>query len=690
VESKKFIKCKVKIPNIQGSPAFGRRALNYFMNFQLYNFLLCGILYPMDEIEKPDHIDDLKKRLDSRAGGMILHKRQGVLHDIRVPVSTDWDVKDDTVREATRLVERTFSNNSMFKKFFIASIVFFVCAVLFALYIFLGGGNTVSNKFVDISVIGSAYTAGGEDLPLQILVTNKNSIPIELTDLYIEYPKGTSGDASGDIVRTRKAIGTIDTGQTITVPIDPTLYGEQGSVQSITMRLEYHVSGSNAIFTKEQTYGVTLSTAPLSLTVDAPSEATSNQQVTFKVKATSNLKTVASNTRLSVEYPPGFQFESSDPAPLYGNSIWDLGDLSLNQEKDISVTGTILGTEGDERTFKISGGSENTTDKTKIGVVYNSLIQIVRINQPFISANIKVNGVDGDTYVTTGGTPIRVSIEYQNNLPVRVTDVQITANLAGTVFDKTKVSTNNGFYDAGTGTITWSKDTLNTLATLNPSDKRSLDFTITPLPLLKASGSFISSPQITINVSLKGNQPSEGNVSSEVKSVDKMNIQLGTDFQLLSKAVYSIGAFVNSGPIPPHAGQSTTYTVVWSLKNSSNAVSGVKVVGTLPIWSEFTGLINPTNEKLTYDPGTRSLTWDVGSIDRGVGFGTINKEVSFQVKLKPGTTQVNSSPILVNAPKITGTDTFTTKPITVTARESTTRLTNDPAYPDSNSGLVAQ
>ena len=52
----------------------------------------------MDEIEKPDHIDDLKKRLDSRAGGLILHKRQGVLHDIRVPVSTDWDVKDNTVR----------------------------------------------------------------------------------------------------------------------------------------------------------------------------------------------------------------------------------------------------------------------------------------------------------------------------------------------------------------------------------------------------------------------------------------------------------------------------------------------------------------------------------------------------------------------------------------------------------------
>ena len=644
----------------------------------------------MDEIEKPDHIDDLKKRLDSRAGGMILHKRQGVLHDIRVPVSTDWDVKDNTVREATRLVERTFSNNSMFKKFFIASIVFFVCAVLFALYIFLGGGNTVSNKFVDISVIGSAYTAGGEDLPLQILVTNKNSIPIELTDLYIEYPKGTSGDAGGDTARTRKAIGTIDVGQTVTVPIDPTLYGEQGSTQSITMRLEYHVSGSNAIFTKEQTYGVTLSTAPLSLTVDGPSEATSNQQVTFKIKATSNLKTVAANTRLSIEYPPGFQFGSADPAPLYGNSIWDLGDLSLNQEKDISVTGTMLGTEGDERTFKISGGSENSTDKTKIGVVYNSLIQVVRINQPFISANIKINGNDGDTYVATNGTPLRVTIEYQNNLPVRVTDVQLSANLSGTAFDKSKVSTTNGFYDAGTGTLTWSKDTLSTLATLNPSDRRSLDFTITPLPLLKASGSFITNPQISIIVSLKGNQPSEGNVSTEVKSVDKMNIQLGTDFQLLSKALYSIGAFVNSGPVPPHASQATTYTVVWSLKNTSNAVSGTKVVATLPIWSEFTGSIYPTSEQLTYDAGSRSLTWNVGSIDRGIGFGSTNREVSFQIKLKPGTTQVGSAPTLINAPKITGMDTFTNKPIDTTGHESTTKLTNDPAYPDPVSGLVAQ
>ena len=77
-----------------------------------------------DEVKNPDHINELKKRLDSTHGGMILHKKQGVLHDTHVPIKTDWDVKGDNVRKVTHLVEQTLSNNTMFKKFFIASIIF--------------------------------------------------------------------------------------------------------------------------------------------------------------------------------------------------------------------------------------------------------------------------------------------------------------------------------------------------------------------------------------------------------------------------------------------------------------------------------------------------------------------------------------------------------------------------------------
>lgn len=644
----------------------------------------------MDDPKNPDHIDELKKRLDSHGGGMVFHKRQGVLHETHQAVPGDWNIKNDNVRQATKLVERTLVDNSMFKKFFFASIFFFIVAVLIALYIFLGGGNTVSSKYIDISVVGSSYTAGGEELPLQILVSNKNPIDIELADLFIEYPKGTRGDAGGDIVRLLKPVGMIASGDTVTIPVTPVLYGEQGATQEIKMRLEYRVPNSNAIFTKEKKYGVTINTAPLSLSILAPTEATSNEEVTFTIKATSNAKRVTENTRLHVEYPPGFQFISATPEPLYGNTVWDIGDLAEGSEREIVIRGTILGTDGDERTFRVEGGSENTADKTKIGVIYNSLIHTILIKKPFIEAEIRVAGVSADSFTTSGTTPVQVEIKYSNNLPVRVTDVEISVKISGTAFDKSKVTPQGGYYDSSASTILWTKDTLNKLAILDPGDEGSLSFTMSPLPLMRSSGSFIREPQITVDVSIRGKQPSEGNTQQEVKSTEKKTIKVMTDFQMITKTIYSIGPFTNSGPIPPKAGQETTFTIVWSLKNTANPVSGALITATLPSWVDFVGATYPANETVTFDAPTRVVTWNASTVDRGVGFGPSVREASFQVKLKASSSQVGSSPTLVLPQSVVGIDTFTENNISFTKPDMTTKMTNDPTYSSSINGVVVQ
>lgn len=645
----------------------------------------------MDESKNPDHIDELKKRLDSHGGGMILHKREGILHDTHQNVATDWNIKNDNVRKATQLVERTLSENTMFKKFFIASIVFFAVAIFFSLYIFLGGGNTVSSKYIDINVVGSAYTSGGDELPLQILVTNKNPVAIELADLFIEYPKGTRGDAGGDIVRLLKPVGSISSGGTVTIPVTPTLYGEQGAIQEIKMRLEYRVGGSNAIFTKEKKYGVTISTAPISISVVAPTEATSNERVVFAIKVTSNTQQIGTNTRLHVTYPPGFQFESAEPRPLSGNSLWDLGDLEEGMEREIKITGTILGSEGDEKTFRIEGGSQDTSDQTSIGVIYNSLIHTLSIKRPFIEARVLVGGQDGDTFTTSGTAPVRVSIEYANNLPVRMTDVEIIAKISGNAFNPNAVVATNSYYDSSAGTVSWSKNTMSQLATLNPSDKGTLMLTLTPLSLIRPGGTFIRDPQIVIDVSIKGRQPSEGNTVAEVNSADKTTVRVATDFQMLTKALYSSGPFVNSGPVPPKAGQDTTYTIVWTLKNTANPISGGTVSTSLPLWVDFVGTSSPSSESLSFDEPSRIITWNIGSVDRGVGFGSNAREVAFQVKLRASSSQINSSPALVLQQQVTGVDSFTQSPISFTRPEINTKLSNDPVYANqSMSGLVIQ
>lgn len=644
----------------------------------------------MDDSSKPDHIDELKRRLDSASGSKTIHKRQGVLHETYTKVSSDWDIKTNVAHQATKLVEQTLYHNSMFKKIFIGSIIFFICAVAVALLIFLSGNNTVSNRYIDISVIGSSYTAGGEDLPLQILVTNNNPVSIELADLFIEYPKGTRGDTGGDIVRLLKPVGSIASGGTMTIPVTPVLYGEQGSLVEIDMRLEYRINDSNAIFTKEKKYGVTINTSPLSISVSAPQTVVSNQEVEFKVNVVSNTSRVSENMRLQIEYPPGFQFIESTPEPMYGNAIWNLGDLSQGAEREIIVRGVLLGTDGDERTFRVFGGSEDSKDRTKVGVVYNSFAHVMAIDKAFIDARIVVAGQDEDVFVTDGNTPLNVEIKYENSLAVRVTDLELVVSLAGSAFNSNNINIQNGYYDNSLQTITFNKNTNTQFSNIPPGGTGYITFTVTPKSLIQQAGSFIRDPYIDMAVSVRGRQPSEGNNIQEALEIDRTRVKVSTDFQLLPRSVYSVGPFINSGPVPPSAGQDTTYTIIWTIKNTANPVSGATATADLPIWVDFTGSKHPSSEQLQYDESSRKLTWNIGTVSRAVGFSSNEtREVSFQVKLKASNSQIGKIADLVTSPKIVGTDSWTGELVQRTIQNITTKITTDPTYSaNSNHSVV--
>lgn len=255
-----------------------------------------------NEKEKLHRLEDIKARLFSRDTGLLRAKRSGTLHEKHYDVPETW--KDEGEQE--KPLEKIFLQTSVFKKFFIFSVGFFALALLFAGYMLLRGGNTVSNGNIDISVLGNTFTAGGEELPLQVEITNKNNAPLELADLIIEYPKGSSSDLAEDTVRLRDSLGTIPAGRVQMDNFKVTLFGEEGSVKPIKISLEYRVEGSNSIFVKEKDYSVSISSAPVTLSVDAPDDASPNQSITLAVKSTLNSTASVADLLLKADYPPGF------------------------------------------------------------------------------------------------------------------------------------------------------------------------------------------------------------------------------------------------------------------------------------------------------------------------------------------------------------------------------------------------
>ncbi len=646
----------------------------------------------IDGIKKPtSRIDEIRKRLYIKDDKAVLRRRFGVFHKKDTAAAENWDVstkaaadqsKESKEKEGKKsdILTRAVHHKSVFKKFFLFSIIIFTGAMLYAAYAFFGGGNSLSTDNIAINVLGNTFTNGGEDLPLQIEVVNNNGVALELADLIIDYPKGSDDANPSNLVRTRTSLGTIAAGKSAREDTKVVLYGEEGSTRNINISLEYRVHDSNAIFTKARTYPVSISSAPIALSVDGPTETNPNQEVELKIKATLNATKPVSNMAVRVDYPPGFQFTDSDPKPAFSNSIWDLGDMAPGESKVVSLKGIIYGQDGEEKSFRIYTGMADAGDKSHLAVIYNSYLDTIAIRKPFLETHILVNGSADEVVPVGSGDSVGVEIPWSNNLPTRISDAQIIATISGNAYSADNVTSNIGFFNSNDNTITWDKNTVDDLSSIEPGESGTVGFTFTPLPLENSNHQFLQDPKIVISVSIKGTENDEGNITKEVNGSEQKTVRVTTEFQAAAQALYSTGPFTNTGPIPPHAGQTTTYTILWSLTNTSNRVNNAEVRTTLPTWVEWKGPISPTSANIAYNAASREVVWKVGSVERGAGLSGTSVEAGFQISFTPSTSQVDSVPQLIAETRLSGVDAWTGATLESVKNYLTTRLTNDPLY----------
>jgi len=367
---------------------------------------------PLNDRDQLNRIEELKGKLFSKNYQTKMGHSDKFTHFKRDDIPDAWEGEGNGTDSTNPPVNRSnfFMKTSMFKNFFIFSLIFFIFTLLYASFVFFKGGNTVSNDNIDISILGNNFVAGGEELSLVVGITNKNSLAIDLVDLIMEYPKSSSSESSSSssgTERRRISLGTIPPGAVHNENLKVVLFGEQGSVRPIKISIEYRVEGSNAIFVKEKFYDVTISSTPLNLSVDAPTTISPNQDITLNIKATLNATVTAPKILLKLNYPSGFQFGSSTPPPTIGNNVWSLGDFSPGTERNIAITGKMIDVfDGEEKTFQISGGSQGE-DKSTIEVVFNSLSHVVSIKKPFIEASLFINGVSAREYASNAKTPIQ-------------------------------------------------------------------------------------------------------------------------------------------------------------------------------------------------------------------------------------------------------------------------------------------
>ena len=546
--------------------------------------------------------------------------------------------------------------------FFGAAAAFFVVALAVAGYFFYFGGNTVSTDKVSIVLQGPTTIAGGDTVPLSLAIANKNPTALLDATIEIDFPEGTmsASDVSRAYPRYVENLGTIASGAAVGRSVKAIVFGGAGQTLTLPITFSYKTSSSNAVFAKKLSYALSVSSTPLSVSVEAPAETVSGAPITFTLLARSNATQPLDNVVLSPSTPFGFSVSSSS-MPLGPSGVF-IGTLAPGESKRVVITGALTGQDAEQRAFHFTIGTAKSSQDQSIAVAYMTQDATVTIAAPFIQTKLTLNGNDSQPIALAPGSTQSASLSYTNTLSTSVANASVVVSISGSAIDYGTVRATSGFYDSSSHSIVFSKDTDPSLAMLAPGASGIGTFTFSTLPPGGAS------PTVTFSISASGTRAGQAGVPEQVTTSAAVAAKVMTTVSLQA---YSSRV---SGPVPPASGKTTTYAVIWSAQNDGSAVAGGSVTATLPSYVTYTGETSGQGS-FSYDSAARTVTWSVGNMPQG---GVA--EGRFQVALVPSTSQEGSIVPLTSKAAFSGYDRFAGVQVSTSADPATTETPKDAGY----------
>lgn len=625
---------------------------------------------------KPEEsrLERIQKRLNRRGPYDSETKRAGFSRP-RAEVRPSWEGEDLSGRKPLR------GTNSLLKKLFLFSVIFFVLVVLVAFYIVGSGGNVVSSGNIDITVAGPISMKGGEELTLAITVANNNTVPLEFVDLIVIFPDGTrnADNIETEQARFRKNLGNLSPGEVHNETVKAVLFGSANTEHDIKVLIEYRLQGSNAIFVKEKEYPLQITSSPIDIAVAVPEEIRSGSPIDIDIEISSNASEPLEDILAQVTYPSGFRFEGASPEPTFGNNTWDLGDLNSDRSRSITVTGTMEGQDQQKKLFKVTSGIRSVEREDAIGVPYAESFETLEIKRAFVDLDLAINGQSGQQFIATAGQTLRAELNWSNNIPEKILNGEFRIRLIGDFFDENEIEVQRGFFNSSNNTIEVDRRHNESLAIIEPGAVGKIEFEISSHTMDALRSIAARNPEIIMEVLFTGTRVLDGKPGGTVTADMTRSVRVNSHVSVVSRGLRSIGPFVNTGPLPPRANVESTYTIILSVTNSVNALDEAQVVAKLPSYVKWLGVISPQGEQVSFSETSGEVTWNLRSVDASSSASPV-RELAIQVSLLPSVSQVGSAPTLLSNIIFEAIDTFTGVTLTDTARNINTRIETDPTY----------
>lgn len=553
----------------------------------------------------------------------------------------------------------------------LAGLGFFVLSMIFSSIFFFFGGNNISGENIAIDINGPFTIGGGETIPLQIAVTNQNTVAIESATLIVNYPPNTqSATEKGKNLNTeRLSLETVNPGETLNVPLRAVVFGEEDSELTITAEIEYRVQGSNSTFARQaDPLRVKIGSSPVSISVSDTKKLSSGQETEITVTVKSNAQNTLSNVLVRAEYPVGFDFTSSEPQPVSGQNVWQIDTIEPGEEATITLKGAVVGQETDAYSILYSVGVGSQSNPLSLTSIFATAETAFEIEQPFIGIELEINRQSTESVAVEAGETVDVDISLTNTLNAAIYDAVIELAISGNALSDYEVDANRGFYDSRNNLVRFASADIEALKEILPG--RTVNFSVQLLP----DPDIERTPQLAFEVDAKARRVREGGVAEELVGTAAAVAKVTSVATLLSEVARGTSVFTERGPLPPVAEEETTYTVSFLAENGSNDISGVEVTTSLP---PYVSWLNQTAGAGTfsYSETNRTVTWTAGDIDANQ-----SKIASFQVSFLPSRSQIGTTPTLIGDQRLRGTDTFTGEVVRSNRQALSTRLPEEAGY----------
>jgi len=498
--------------------------------------------------------------------------------------------------------------------------------------------NSFSKETLKLEILGPAEVEIGQEIEYTVRYKNNGNIRLEDPLLTFEYP-AYSIVGEGESLRKEIALESIYPGQEQTFSFKARLLGKEGEMKKAQAWLNYQPKNLKARYESETSYSVRISSVPLTLELGLPSKSDSSKEINFQLNYFSNVDYPLTNLGIKIEYPSGFEFQSSKPKSLE-KTDWNIGLLNRAEGGRIEITGNLSGQVGEQKQFKAQLGTWQNGEF----VLLKETTRAVQIVTPYLYISQLIN--NNPQYVANAGDTLHYEIFFKNIGSDAFNNLFMVVKLQGDLFDFSSLKAPLGDFQSGDNSLIFDWRKVSSLQFLDAQEEGKIEFWINLRNDWSITGLDGKDQTLKDNVFLSQTQ-------------QEFTIKVNSKLTIIQKGYYNDEVFGNSGLLPPAFGQRTTYTVIWQVKNNYNDVKGVRARAVLGSNVRLTGRIFPEDARLTFDSNSREVVWELDDLAAGRGILDSAPSVAFQIEFTPASSQKGTIPILVGLAKVTGEDEFT-------------------------------